>query len=615
MSSDAPRRSGRARGGGRDAAANAERYRERVAAMEALEDAADAAEAAGRPPPRAVQPPRQRRAPKDKGPLVPMEEVVQVLEPTADGGRFVYLECNDGEHLKFYHLEVPGDRPSSLRLEWGRIGEWTRDKTWDHGSPEECMANLQHRYSERLHNGYKRVRGGRVFGFGAKLLSQAAVNRERNAAAAARLVDSKPVREWDAGDVAAWVRTFGAEYETAAGRMAEAGVGGRVLLRLDDAALAGDLGVDSRVHRIKLTSEIQALQELTFGAVAGAAGAGDDAGAEPALVLPPEVARIDPSELDIRRVLGQGSFGVAELASWRGSEVVVKRLHDLSPSVVEELRREAQLLARVSRHPHIISFVGVCEEPESLCLVSEYAPNGSVEDALVHRRMFTGAEHFAKVTQIAADVAAALLHMHSEADPVVHRDIAARNVLLDASFRGKLADFGMSRLIKVEEKAAGRAAAADDVPSAVAAGQTKSNVGPLKWMAPESLRERRYSPASDVYMFGVFLWELFARMEPYADTKAPSLVQVASDVMRGELRPTRLTHDVCPFAVSELMERCWAQEPGDRVSTKELHASLCAAVEQLSAGDGGGGDSAPHVPVPAYAAAKYGVYFEPGKEE
>lgn len=529
------------------------------------------------------------------------------LDTDAEGVRFLYLEMVKSEELKFYELRLTG--PTTLRLEWGRIGEkgWSREKDWQFDSERECLDEMNYRYSKTISHGYKRVRGGRAFGFGAKLVNQANVNRLRAAAAAERLIGSKAVPEWTAEEVCAWVRSLGDDYGALQERFERAGVDGRVLLQLDEAAL-GELGVDARVQRMKLVGEIRVLQERTFGGAAAGAAVVEAPGALGR--LPPDVARIDPSELEFVRVLGQGSFGVAELARWRGSNVVVKRLKGLSESAVREMHNEAKLLARFSRHPHIVSFVGVCEEPGgSVTLVSEYAPNGSAEEVLCERGMFTGPEHWARVLQICVDVAAALVHLHHE--PVVHRDLAARNILLDSSFRGKLADFGMSRLIDVEERATGGGGGAEggaDAAPAFVAATTKSTVGPLRSMAPESLAKRVYSPASDVFSYGVLLWEVFARMTPYTDLEEqPSLIDIASRVMGGQLRPTRLSPDVCPPEVADLMEECWKQEARDRISTRDLHARMS---EILALYSGPRDDGAAAVAATADPSAHtYGQYF------
>ena len=138
--------------------------------------------------------------------------------------------------------------------------------------------------------------------------------------------------------------------------------------------------------------------------------------------------------------------------------------------------------------------------------------------------------------------ASALEYLHSA--NVVHRDIAARNFLLSSPFKVYLSDFGMSRLIT----------------STDATQKTANNVGPIRWMAPESIFRMEYSKKSDVYMFANFVYEVLYRRVPFADV--PNLLDVGDAVQAGQ-RPS-LSRD-CPPALLPLFESCWATDPAERM--------------------------------------------------
>lgn len=148
-----------------------------------------------------------------------------------------------------------------------------------------------------------------------------------------------------------------------------------------------------------------------------------------------------------------------------------------------------------------------------------------------------------------------VFHLHSEG--VIHRDLAARNILLSADLEPKVGDLGMSRYLCGKE-----------------VGQTSSTVGPLKWMAPESILDNVYSPQSDVWSFGVVCWEVITQEEPFPELSA---LQAASQVLHSGLRLHVPDESICPPTLASLMESCWATEPLKRPS----FAVICSLLTQL----------------------------------
>jgi len=288
-------------------------------------------------------------------------------------------------------------------------------------------------------------------------------------------------------------------------------------------------------------------------------------------------------ELTFGAIIGEGSFGVVRAAEWRGMLVAVKELRgneklvvtgsaassgsnmlldlntDISPrdaaGAPEEwdLKHEAAMMSRVSNHENIVPFIGVLLTPRP-CVVTKLMRRGSVEDLLVvpgplYKRLRLSQE---SIVEMLIDAAAGILHLHSEG--VIHRDIAARNLLVDENYRVRVADFGFARIKEINRSK----------------GFTNTSVGPIKWMAPEAMRYRTFSEQSDVFSFGVTLFEVVAGRRPWHGVESMDVVYRICGGERLSISPQENCH---PF-LRELVQACQRHEPSERPSMREVHRGL-----------------------------------------
>jgi len=270
--------------------------------------------------------------------------------------------------------------------------------------------------------------------------------------------------------------------------------------------------------------------------------------------------KISFDELQVGTKIGAGGFGVVYRGKWRDQDVAIKMLHrdsKIDKSQFEEFQREAALMVTLKPHVNVVKLLGVCLDPDRpMAIVTEYCELGSLRKLLDDKSIDIP---MTKVVDIVKDISKGMAHLHHE--KVYHRDLSARNILVSEGKKGwicKVADFGLSRFSESQEST------------------TKSDTGPLKWMSPESLLEKKYSAKSDVWSFGVTLWECLTRLEPYPEMDN---VQAASLVMHKGLvlKPP----ENCPPKLADLMTECFERDPSERPSFKQILKVLTQIEEEL----------------------------------
>ncbi|XP_019136266.1 tyrosine-protein kinase Fes/Fps isoform X1 [Corvus cornix cornix] len=250
--------------------------------------------------------------------------------------------------------------------------------------------------------------------------------------------------------------------------------------------------------------------------------------------------------------IGRGNFG--EVFSGRlradNTPVAVKSCREtLPPELKARFLQEARILKQY-RHPNIVRLIGVCTQKQPIYIVMELVQGGDFLTFLRTEGPHLRVKELVKMTENAA---AGMEYLESK--HCIHRDLAARNCLVTERNTLKISDFGMSR----EE---------EDGIYASTGGMKQI---PVKWTAPEALNYGRYSSESDVWSFGILLWEAFSLgAVPYANL---SNQQTREAVENG----TRLDPpEQCPEEVYQLMQRCWEYDPRKRPSFSTIHQDLIA---------------------------------------
>nr|CAH7751185.1 unnamed protein product [Callosobruchus chinensis] len=258
------------------------------------------------------------------------------------------------------------------------------------------------------------------------------------------------------------------------------------------------------------------------------------------------------SQIELHEILGEGQFGDVHKGTVRTKDnvlipVAVKTCKgDADLATTEKFLEEAYIMQKFD-HPHIIKLIGVCSE-SPVWIVMELAKLGELRAYLqTHKSRLD----LANLLLYAYQLSTALSYLESK--KYVHRDIAARNVLVSTDKCVKLADFGLSRWM-------------GDDQSYYKASKGKL---PVKWMSPESINFRRFTTASDVWMFGVCIWEiLMYGVKPFQGVKNNDVIGKIENGERLALPPN------CPPRLYSLMSQCWSYEPSKRPSFKDIKEIL-----------------------------------------
>uniref|UniRef100_A0A8C3RGC9 Fibroblast growth factor receptor n=1 Tax=Cyanoderma ruficeps TaxID=181631 RepID=A0A8C3RGC9_9PASS len=278
-------------------------------------------------------------------------------------------------------------------------------------------------------------------------------------------------------------------------------------------------------------------------------------------------------KLVLGKPLGEGCFGQVVRAEAYGIDrdrpdravtVAVKMLKDnATDKDLADLISEMEMMKLMDKHKNIINLLGVCTQDGPLYVIVEFAAKGNLREYLRARRpptpdyafdvMAMPEEQlsFKDLVSCVYQVARGMEYLESKR--CIHRDLAARNVLVTAESVMKIADFGLAR----------------DVHDIDYYKKTSNGRLPVKWMAPEALFDRVYTHQSDVWSFGILMWEIFTLGgSPYPGIPVEELFKLLKEGHRMD-RPSNCTHELYM-----LMRECWHAVPSQRPTFKQLVEGL-----------------------------------------
>ncbi|KAK4261697.1 hypothetical protein QN277_004657 [Acacia crassicarpa] len=255
-----------------------------------------------------------------------------------------------------------------------------------------------------------------------------------------------------------------------------------------------------------------------------------------------DVWEINTNLLKFEDKVGSGSFGDLYKGTYCSQVVAIKVLKPelTNTDMLREFAQEVYIMRKI-RHRNVVQFIGACTRPPNPCIVTEFMSRGSLYDFLHKQR---GVFKLPSLLKVAIDVSKGMNYLHQ--NNIIHRDLKTANLLMDENEVVKVADFGVAR-VKIQS------------------GVMTAETGTYRWMAPEIIEHKPYDQKADVFSFGITLWELLTRELPYSYLTP---LQAAVGVVQKGLRPTipKSTHP----RLSELLQRCWQQDPKDRPEFSEI---------------------------------------------
>uniref|UniRef100_A0A3B3ZGT9 receptor protein-tyrosine kinase n=1 Tax=Periophthalmus magnuspinnatus TaxID=409849 RepID=A0A3B3ZGT9_9GOBI len=263
---------------------------------------------------------------------------------------------------------------------------------------------------------------------------------------------------------------------------------------------------------------------------------------------------IDVNSIHIERVIGMGEFG--EVCSGRlrlqGKREIYVAIKSLKAGYSDKQRRdflaEASIMGQFD-HPNIIRLEGVVTRCKPLMIITEYMENGSLDAFL---RKHDGQFTVIQLVGMLRGIASGMKYLSDMS--YVHRDLAARNILVNSNLVCKVSDFGLSRVL-------------EDDPTTEATGTYLSPGGkiPIRWTAPEAIAYRKFSTASDVWSYGIVMWEVVSYGErPYWDMNNQDVIKAIEE---GYRLPAPMD---CPVVLHQLMLDCWEKERAERPTFSQI---------------------------------------------
>jgi serine/threonine protein kinase len=311
---------------------------------------------------------------------------------------------------------------------------------------------------------------------------------------------------------------------------------------------------------------------------------------------------IDPQEIILHRIIGEGTFGRVWSARLNSASVAVKEFvfaqaavagkSSHQDEIIEEIIGEAGMMA-ILRHPNVLQLFGCSLTAQAIWIVSELCSLGSLRQLLDDSERELPMEF---KLRIALQVAEGMMYLHNQDPPIIHRDLKSHNIMVHETFAvtGSMdrsirteehkvstwdeesaisanyrSDFSSERTIKSEATVVAKIGDWGSARATLSTGSRTMThgVGTACWLAPEVIKHARSSKFSDVYSYGIILWELATREEVYVGLES---TQIIAKVANDNLRPPVPEDN----PLSLLMVKCWKEDPKERCTFREIVSEL-----------------------------------------
>lgn len=255
---------------------------------------------------------------------------------------------------------------------------------------------------------------------------------------------------------------------------------------------------------------------------------------------------IDFSELNIKRKIGEGGFGQVFLGVWNEKEVAIKQFIPKEKinikNILNKFIKEINVISNL-RHPNIVLYIGASLNNDKYYMITEHISNGNLFEFLHNsKKKLFGRLSDNLMMQIAYEIAIAMSYLHSR--NITHCDLKSSNILLDQNYHVKISDFGLSRMVNI-----------------LSLNETKGKFGTTHWMPPEIMKGKRYEEASDVFSYGMILWEMLTGKVPYYGMNPNQIIGLVTDCKKIVEVPK-----VGNYAMRKLIKSCISYFPEKRPS-------------------------------------------------
>nr|4Y93_A Chain A, Non-specific protein-tyrosine kinase,Non-specific protein-tyrosine kinase [Bos taurus] len=261
---------------------------------------------------------------------------------------------------------------------------------------------------------------------------------------------------------------------------------------------------------------------------------------------------IDPKDLTFLKELGTGQFGVVKYGKWRGQyDVAIKMIKEGSMSE-DEFIEEAKVMMNLS-HEKLVQLYGVCTKQRPIFIITEYMANGCLLNYLREMRHRFQTQ---QLLEMCKDVCEAMEYLESK--QFLHRDLAARNCLVNDQGVVKVSDFGMTRYVLDDEYTS-----------------STGSKFPVKWASPEVLMYSKFSSKSDIWAFGVLMWEIYSLgkmpYERFTNSETAEHIAQGLRLPRPHLASER---------VYAIMYSCWHEKADERPTFKILLSNILDVMDE-----------------------------------